>query len=151
MKVVRLIITIILLAFLLIQFFPTMRNDTNEVPTTDILQSRPVPSHVATLVKNACYDCHSNHTEYPWYDKVQPFAWVLEGHIQNAKRKLNFNEFETYSKNKKEKKLKNIIAALKENQMPLKSYKLMHAEGRLSKDEKASIINWAQEELKELH
>lgn len=107
-----------------------------------------MPSQVATLLRNACYDCHSNNTDYPWYDKVQPTAWILEKHIKKAKGKLNFNEFETYSSEKQKKALENVRYAIEENAMPLKPYKLLHPEGRLSKDERQQIIDWIDEELK---
>ncbi len=149
MKFFRLILGILLLSLILIQFFPTLNNVSDEVPTTDIIQSRAVPSQAATLVRNACYDCHSNNTQYPWYDKIQPFAWILENHIIDAKRELNFNEFETYDSNKQKKKFQSMKKLIEENKMPLTSYKIMHAEGRLSSREKKIIIDWIEEELKE--
>lgn len=148
MKTLKLIFGILLLALILIQFFPTMKNISNDIPSTDIVQSREVPSQVATLVHNACYDCHSNNTKYPWYNRVQPFAWVLEGHITDAKRKLNFNEFETYDREKQKKKFQLMRKLIQENKMPLSSYKMMHAESRLSSDEKKMIIDWIEDELK---
>lgn len=149
MKTVRRILLILVVALLLIQFFPTPKNKSDEVPVTDLISSREVPSHVATLVQNACYDCHSNNTDYPWYNRVQPWAWYLQGHIQKAKSKLNFNEFETYSQIKQKKKLENMHTAIEENTMPLTSYKIMHAEGRLTKSERKQILDWIEEELKD--
>lgn len=148
MKFGQILLLIVIIAIIVIQFFPTMDNRENEVPTTDLIKAHDVPSHVATLVHNACYDCHSNNTDYPWYNKVQPFAWYLEGHIQKGKHSLNFNEFITYSEKKQKKKLENAHRALKENKMPLNSYKLFHSEGRLSKSERKQITDWIEEELK---
>src|SRR5699024_960998 len=116
------ILLLLFIVVLIIQFFPTLKNTSNEVPTTDLIQSREVPSHVATLIHNACYDCHSNNTDYPWYNKVQPWAWYLEGHIKKAKFALNFNEFETYSPDKQRKKLENMQKLVEEKKMPLTSY-----------------------------
>ncbi len=148
MKLLRYILIILVVGLIVIQFFPTMENKSDLVPATDLIQSREVPSQVATLLHNACYDCHSNNTNYPWYDKIQPFAWFLEGHIIDAKRGLNFNEFETYTPKKQQKKLKGIRFVMEKDVMPLDSYKLMHAESRLSKEERQAIINWVDDELK---
>lgn len=148
MKTLRLILGILVLTLLVIQFFPTMENIQNEVPSTDLIQHRTAPSQVATLVHNACYDCHSNNTQYPWYDKIQPFAWILESHIIDAKRKLNFNEFETYDRDKQKKKFLSMRNLIQENKMPLSSYKMMHSESRLSSEEKKMVIDWIEEELK---
>lgn len=148
-KLGRYILYILLITLIIIQFFPTLNNKSDEVPTTDIIKSRKIPSQTATLIKNACYDCHSNNTDYPWYNAVQPISWYLEGHITNAKSGLNFNEFETYSTKKQKKKFQNMKFVVEENKMPLTSYKLMHAEGRLSKAERKEIINWIEDELKE--
>ena len=148
MKLFRLILGVLLISLLLIQFFPTINNESNEVPTTDIIQSRAIPSQVATLVRNACYDCHSNNTQYPWYDHIQPFSWIIESDIIEGKRVLNFNEFETYDVKHQKKKLRKARQLIQKNKMPLTSYKIMHAEGRLSADEKKLIIDWIEEELK---
>lgn len=148
MKVLRLILGILLVSLIIIQFFPTTDNISNEVPNTDVIQHRQAPSHVTTLVQNACYDCHSNNTKYPWYDKVQPLAWILEKNIENGKRELNFNEFETYSRKKQQEKFEEIIEMVEENEMPLTSYKILHSEGRLTSAERKQITDWAKEELK---
>lgn len=100
MKILRPLIGIIILTLIIIQFFPTLNNVNDEVPTTDVIQTRKAPSQVATLMHNACYDCHSNNTKYPWYNQIQPFAWILERDIIDGKRDLNFNEFETLSPEK---------------------------------------------------
>jgi hypothetical protein len=42
----------------------------------------------------ACYDCHSNETEEPWYSKVAPISWALSDHVESGRDKLNFSEFD---------------------------------------------------------
>ena len=34
----------------------------------------------------SCYDCHSNNTQYPWYNKVQPVAWFLRTILKMEKQ-----------------------------------------------------------------
>ncbi len=44
-----------------------------------------VPKKNQNKLQVSCYDCHSNNTAYPWYNKIQPVAWFLEDHIKNGK------------------------------------------------------------------
>ena len=103
-----------------------------------------VPDTVMNLLKVACYDCHSNNTHYPWYSNWQPFALYLNKHITEGKKELNFDEFGNYTSRQQKSKLKSIASQLEDNEMPLKSYKLLHSKARLNDNEKLLIINWAQ-------
>lgn len=132
----------------LIQFFPTHKNQNNIPSEADLLQTRDVPSPTAAVLKNACYDCHSNYTNYPWYSKVQPLGWYLEGHIQDGKQKLNFSTFDRRSKEQQKELLEAIRQVVQANKMPLKSYRLLHSEGRLSKEERKHLVDWAESELR---
>ncbi len=67
------------------------------------------------ILKRSCYDCHSNNTVYPWYDRIQPVAWWLQYHVNHGKHSLNFSEFGSYSVARQAKKLKNIGKQIKED------------------------------------
>ena len=75
------ILIIIIVAFVLIQFFPIDKNNPVATPKMDFLKIKNTPEKTANLIRNSCYDCHSNESKYPWYSNVQPFAWFLENHI----------------------------------------------------------------------
>ena len=98
--------------------------------------------NISALLQESCYDCHSNNTEYPWYNKVQPVAWFLEDHINEGKEELNFNEWDAYSNRRKNSKLKSIISQVKDDEMPLASYTLIHKDAKLSNSEKTLIIDY---------
>ena len=97
MKIVKIIALILLVGFVGIQFVPTDLNQSDTVPKTDFLLVNNTQENISALLQESCYDCHSNNTEYPWYNKVQPAAWYLEDHIQEGKDELNFNEWAEYS------------------------------------------------------
>ena len=97
---------------------------------------------ISALLQESCYDCHSNNTEYPWYNKVQPVAWFLEDHIQEGKDELNFNEWAEYSDRRKNSKLRSIISQIEEDKMPLDSYTLIHKDAILSDEDKRVIIDY---------
>ncbi len=143
MRVIKKIIYIFLIVLIAIQFIQPVRNTSGQVLPTDISKVVSVTENVQSLLKVSCYDCHSNHTNYPWYTYVQPVGWILHNHIVNGKEELNFNDFGSYSKRRQQSKLKAIADQVKDDEMPLTSYKIMHADARLSKAEKDLIMNWA--------
>ena len=65
-------------------------------------------------------------------------------HISNGKEKLNFSHFGSNTTRKQISKLKEISNQIKDGEMPITSYKLMHKSARLSQDEKALLMNWLQ-------
>jgi hypothetical protein len=136
--------------FIALQFIRPARNKSVQVLTTDISKVVTIPDTVLTLLKNACYDCHSNNTDYPWYSNIQPMGWLMTHHIKPAKNELNFSEFGVYSQRRQLSKLEGIANSIKDNIMPLKSYKIMHKSAQLSTDEKSLLINWAQQSIDSL-
>lgn len=139
-----------LLVFIGIQFIPTTRNQSDIVPPTDLMEVYNVPEHVEVIFKTSCYDCHSNNTMYPWYNKLQPVSWIMEGHIKEGKEELNFNEFGSYSERRQKSKFKSILSQVKDGEMPLASYTLMHREAKLSENEKKALEDWINKMLESL-
>jgi hypothetical protein len=150
MKVLKIIAIILLLAFMGIQFIPTTRNQIDIVPSTDLMEVYDVPEKVDVIFKTSCYDCHSNNTAYPWYNKIQPVSWIMEGHINEAKAELNFNEFGSYSERRQKSKFKSILSQVKDGEMPLASYTWMHREAKLSGNEKKALEVWINKMLESL-
>lgn len=142
MKIVKIIALILLVGFVGIQFVPTDLNQSDTVPKTDFLLVNNTQESISELLQESCYDCHSNNTEYPWYNKVQPVAWFLEDHINEGKEELNFNEWDAYSNRRKNSKLKSIISQVKDDEMPLASYTLIHKDAKFSNSEKTLIIDY---------
>lgn len=142
MKPVKIIGLVLLIVLVGIQFVPTTRNQSDMVPKTDFMVVNDVPENIQNIIKTSCYDCHSNNTDYPWYNKVQPVAWYLEYHVEHGKEELNFNEWGTYSSRRKNSKLKSIISQIEDDEMPLTSYTLVHREAKLSETEKKTVLDW---------
>ncbi|MDD3722967.1 MAG: heme-binding domain-containing protein [Lutibacter sp.] len=147
MKVLKIILLIMLLVFVGIQFIPTNRNQSNIVPATDLMMVYNVPKKVEVIFKTSCYDCHSNNTVYPWYNKIQPISWMMQGHIKEGKTELNFSKFGSYSERKQKSKFKSILSQVKDGEMPLSSYELMHKNAKLSENDKKDIEDWVNKML----
>jgi hypothetical protein len=145
MKSIKKILLAIGIIFIGIQLIQPDHNKNGQVLNTDISKMRIVPDSVQTILKNACYDCHSNNTNYPWYSNVQPMGWLMATHIKKAKEELNFSEFGSYSSRRQVSKLTGIANSIKDDIMPLASYKLMHKNANLTTTEKSILINWVQQ------
>jgi hypothetical protein len=110
----------------------------------DLLVLHPAPPEIATLLHRACYDCHSNHTRYPWYAEIQPVGWWLADHVQEGKKHFNFSTFGAASAKRQARKLAELIDEVTAGNMPLASYQLAHAEARLSAAEVEALVAWAE-------
>ena len=144
MKLAKKILTVIVIAFVAMQFFRPDRKIASQASSSDISGVFSMPDSVKVILQNACYDCHSDNTRYPWYVNLQPAGWWMAGHIKEAKDGLNFSEFGGYTPRKQISKLEGVASVLEKDFMPLKSYKMMHKSARLSTDEKNLVIDWAQ-------
>ena len=136
---------LIVLAFVLvaIQFFRPEKNQTAGPFPNDITTKYAVPAQVHAVLKRSCFDCHSNNTDYPWYNNIQPVAWFLDHHVQEAKGELNFNEFTSYSPKKARHKLEEVGESVTEGWMPLDSYLWIHRDAKLSPAEVKLVADWA--------
>jgi hypothetical protein len=143
----RMKITLLFLVIALagIQFFRPEKNLSPGAPGPDDLTvMHPPPAAVRQILERACFDCHSNNTRYPWYAEVQPVAWWLADHVKEGKSHFNFSVFGTYSTKKQLHKLEELMDEVQDGEMPLSSYKLAHADARLTPDEVKSLIEWAR-------
>jgi hypothetical protein len=140
---IRKITLALLVLFVLIQFIrPTKNVSAQLITDNDISTVYPISEEVHQILIQKCYDCHSNHTNYPWYFNIQPVAWWLAGHINEGKKELNFSEFKTYPEKKAIHKLEEMGEVADENSMPLQSYVIMHPHSKLSDHDRAAIKTW---------
>jgi hypothetical protein len=149
-KYLKKIIIVLVVAFIGIQFIPTTYNLSDTISENDISKTFDVPENIQLIIETSCYDCHSNNTEYPWYNKIQPVSYIMEDHITEGKEELNFSEIGSYSKRRLKSKLKSIISQIDDEEMPMFSYTIIHRDALLSEEEKEQIKDWATSELDKL-
>ena len=136
------ILMAVLVVLVAIQFIQPSRNQNEGVLPSDISHIIDVPQKIKMLLRKACYDCHSNNTNYPWYSSLQPVGWIIANDIKEGKEKINFSEWGILSFRKQKSRLREIRNIINEGKMPLTSYKLMHKDARLSNSEEQLIIDW---------
>lgn len=115
---------VLLGTFAAIQLLPYGRDHTNPPvtgePTWDAPQTR-------ALAKQACFDCHSNETEWPGYASIAPASWLVQHDVNEGRGVLNFSEWSRLQEEAKE-----ASEEVLEGEMPPVAYKLVHAGGRLN-------------------
>ena len=130
------LIAVIILALIGIQFIPVER--TNPPIQSDI----DAPENVKEILKKACYDCHSNETNWAWYTKVAPMSFLTVKDVEDGRKHLNFSEWGSY--NTKMGQIKEEIwEEVREEQMPPWMYRVSHSEAKLTLEEKNILRNWA--------
>jgi|SRR5882724_8230416 len=132
----------LLAIFIAIQFVRPTKNLGAMSGPNDLMVKYPPPPAVRQVLEGACYDCHSNHTRYPWYANVQPAAWWMAAHVNDAKDTLNFSEFGGYSTKRMLRKLDMCGDEVASRDMPLASYRIIHAEARLTPGQIKLLNDW---------
>lgn len=134
---------ILLIAFVVIQFFQSPKNISTEVGVNDLFsQVVDKELEVKDILGHSCYDCHSNNTHYPWYSRIAPVSWMLASHIKEGKEDLNFSEWGLLSDREKISALQEMGDAVTKGEMPLKGYARLHKKARLSSDQKEQLLKW---------
>jgi hypothetical protein len=146
----RKILLVLLGLLFIIQFIKPEKNSAQGDQMNSISKKHAIPTNVNSILKKACFDCHSNTTVYPWYSEIQPVAWFLNAHVKEGKEHLNFDEFLSYEAKKQDHKLEELIESQTEGWMPIDSYKLIHSNAVLSPEEKQVLINWAKQVRREI-
>jgi len=138
----------LLVILVAIQFFHPEKNLSDD-RTNDISNKYQIPDNVSALLKPACYNCHSNKTEYPWYSRIQPVDWWLSDHVKKGKRSLNFSNFTSRRIAVQNHKFEEIAELVEEKKMPLPSYTWLglHPEAKLTDDQRQLIIDWATAQM----
>lgn len=141
-KTVKIILGIVIAILIIMQFFQPNFNVQKSASADNLFQQRNVPNDVQTVLKKACFDCHSNQTERPWYSYVAPVSYFIASDVKEARSHMNFSEWSKYSTVEAHDKANHICKMVKEGNMPLKSYTLMHKEARLSEQQVKLLCNW---------
>jgi len=136
------VIWIILLILIGLQFIPVDKPQVTGNNPNDLLSVVSVPDTVADILKNSCYDCHSNQTIYPWYSHVAPVSWLVAKDVREGREHVNFSNWQALELTKKAEHLENMIDEIKDGEMPMSIYTAIHQDARLSEEQQKLIIDW---------
>jgi len=127
---------VLVFLFVVIQVVPYGRDHGNPP-----LRQEPAWDSPATraLVADACFDCHSNQTHWPWYSNVAPVSWLVQRDVDSGRKRLNFSEWDRPQGGADEAAEK-----VAEKEMPPSYYTWLHPKARLSSDERQALIQGLQ-------
>jgi heme-binding protein len=122
----------VVLVAVLLQFLPFGRLGPNPPVTRDA----PWPDGRAReLAVAACYDCHSNQTRRPLYSRLAPISWLIARDVEQGREKLNFSTWEGSGGDARD-----AAETIVEGSMPPRRYLPLHADARLSEDERRLLV-----------
>ena len=135
--VLRWLVVGLAVVFIIIQFVPV--NRTNPPIEGDF---RP-PAKVVSVLRRACYDCHSNETVWPWYSRVAPVSWVIARDVHEGRAALNFSTWNRLSAKKQAEAIHESWKEVAEGEMPTWFYVALHPEARLSPADQSVLQEWS--------
>ena len=144
MKWLKRILLALAVVFLLAQAYRPPRTNPPVEPKNTLQAAMAVPPAVDAILERSCNDCHSNRTVWPWYSNVAPASWFLVDHVREAREELNFSEFASYSARRKGRKFDEICHEVKDGEMPLTEYVVLHPSAKLSDEDKRTLCAWAE-------
>ncbi|HEX9600101.1 MAG TPA: heme-binding domain-containing protein [Mariniflexile sp.] len=145
MKLIKKIFLLLLIVLVIAQFFGPEKNEGDLASIDPFLNETNPPEDVKLILKETCYDCHSDVTRYPWYNSITPVNYWLDSHVKDGKKHFNFSNWEGNSVKRKDHKFEELIEMVEEKEMPLKSYTWTHNEAKLSDAQRKSVIDWAKQ------
>lgn len=132
-----------LIVIVCLQFYQPSRNDSGD--NSKSVETRfEIPVDVKSVLEQSCYDCHSNYTNYPWYANIQPVGIWLQNHIKDGKKHLNFSTLGDRPAYLQQHKMEEIEEMIREDEMPMRSYTLIHRAAALNASQKEAIIKWTK-------
>lgn len=133
----------LLIVFVIAQFFSPEKN-AGSLTSVAAFEKETQPSEaVKQLLRTACYDCHSDATNYPWYNAITPVNYWLNSHIEEGKEHFNVSKWENLSIARKDHKFEELIEEVEEGEMPLASYTWTHSDANLTDAQLKTLIDWA--------
>lgn len=137
-----------LLAVLVLAQFIQPEKNQGEYNLQPFFEETEADGKMQALLFNACSDCHSNSTKYPWYNQITPVNFWMKGHVDEGKEHLNLSDWSTFSNKKKAHKLEETYELVEAKEMPLNSYTWTHREAKLTDEEVKLIADWAKKAMK---
>ena len=146
----KMVLVVLGVLFLAIQVVRPDRTPPPLAPDRSIYVQAELPVEVGAIFKRACRDCHSVETQWPWYVQVAPVSWWMADHVRHAREHLNLSDWVGYDRDARRNKLTQICDQVTLEEMPLKSYLVMHGDAKLTKDDVRALCEWTKAEKEKL-
>jgi uncharacterized membrane protein len=141
------ILLLLLAVFIIMQFFRIDKTNPKVEKAKDFITLTTPPADIEKMIRTACYDCHSNETEYPWYTNVAPVSWIIGNHIEEGREYFNFSTWADYDEDKKNHLLHECEEEVEHKKMPLSSYTWTHGDANLSDEQREELAEWFEDQM----
>lgn len=134
-NIVLVVVGVLVLAFIVLQLIPPtslsadFARENPPVRTTTQWDS----PQTETLMRNACMDCHSNETNWPWYAQIAPISWLVAHDVNEGRAAMNISTG-------REVEGGEMVDEIEEGAMPVSAYLALHSEANLSAADKEALI-----------
>lgn len=127
------IIGVLVVAFVPLQFASPV------VVNPPVTKEISAPEEVTRILKQSCYDCHSNASDPRWYGRIAPVSFLVAHDIKEGRSRLNFSEWDKNPPVVQELLLWEIVNAIEQGKMPLNSYTMLHSGSQVSASDLAIL------------
>jgi hypothetical protein len=136
-KVLRAVVVVLVVAIVAIQLVPVTRSNP---PVTEEIGA---PESVRAVLRESCYDCHSNETHWPWYSYVAPVSWLVAYDVEHGREHMNLSEWDRYAPEERAHKIEEIWEEVEHGAMPLPKYLRLHPGATLTDEDRRLLREWS--------
>lgn len=119
--------------FILVQFVPYGHNHSNPRVTREPKWDSP---QTRSLAARACFDCHSNLTQWRWYSNVAPVSWLIQRDVDGGRAQFNFSEWDK----PQDVSAGDLAETIRGGSMPPWFYVIAHPNAKLDAAEKLALV-----------
>ncbi len=115
-----------------------------------LLVGAEITAPIARILERSCQDCHSERTEWPWYSYLPPLSWIIEHDVHEARNHMDLSRWGDYTADRQVEILSRLGAEVRNHQMPLPRYVVLHPAAKLTESEVKQLYDWAHRERQRL-
>jgi hypothetical protein len=141
---------VVILAVIFLGLQLTNPPHTNPPVKSDMIAATHPPEAIAAALTASCYDCHSYQTKWPWYSHIAPVSWLVVSDVNEGRENLNLSEWPADDAKRAARRLENMSDNIDSGDMPPPKYTAIHADARLTKDQRKVLTDWLDSEVDQL-
>lgn len=112
------------------------------VDNPPVTQEILAPNDVKAILRQSCYDCHSNETRITWLQKLPGVSMLVASDVRGARSVLNFSEWNKYTPMEQDALIYLAVTNVNDNNMPPSDYLWIHPNAKVTEKDKAILNAW---------
>lgn len=101
------------------------------------------PPEVLAILRESCFDCHSNETKWPLYARIAPGSWLMARDVKKGRNAMNFSEWGDYDAEQRAYDKEESWEEIEKGEMPPWFYVYpFHLGAKLDDQKKAILKAW---------